>query len=473
MPDIFGNATPQEIQAQEQEKQLLLQEQQKKRFNALMQNSSGVGRGGLAIGSALRGAFDTTRATSKARDSEEARLVEETGMSVAEARAQAKQNVPRGRQEVESENLRKAKELRKLTGGAEGIIDALEPSMGLRRAQAQTARIVSVRMRLADMPEEANKLMTQAALLEEEQDALDSVKALDAVNLEQAKLTRDRTDTGKLRDGQDERARLEHVIDTSKDPDKIEEATRRLVEVKQDIANTLTKHGMTEQDAIHSGLITPEKPVKNSLQQSLIDSGNQLDLLQSMGRTFDPDFLTYQGQTKQFFRRVGDKFNLLSDGQKEELVRFTAFKRNSLNGLNRYIKLITGAQMSEAEADRLRKAYPDVENASPSEFVAAYTEVVKEVMAYRRRAQAALRGEGLDLLPDDFGKSARDADGNLIDGGSDGADVKQFYPTDSELEDFVGFSPSIQKAFATDPAKPLTTDEAVTAADALIESFNK
>ena len=57
MPDIFGNATPQEVQAAEREKSLILQEQQKQRFNALLQNTGGAGRGGLTIGKGIRSLF--------------------------------------------------------------------------------------------------------------------------------------------------------------------------------------------------------------------------------------------------------------------------------------------------------------------------------------------------------------------------------------------------------------------------------
>jgi hypothetical protein len=41
------------------------------------------------------------------------------------------------------------------------------------------------------------------------------------------------------------------------------------------------------------------------------------------------------------------------------LTEYSDFRRNSLNNINLFIKEITGAQMSEREADRIRQAMPD------------------------------------------------------------------------------------------------------------------
>ena len=445
MPDIFGNPTPQEVQ-----QELIASQQQ--RLAALFENAErGQDRGGIAIGAALGGAFRKTRDTSKARKSEAERLVEETGMSVAEARAQAKQNVPR-----EFDQVRKAKELRKITGGAEGIIAALEPSMGLRRAQAQTARIMSVRLRLADMPEEANNLITQAALLEEEQDGLDSVKALDKVKLEQAKKTLETTDTPELQDQIRDRARLEGIVDTSKDPEAIKDAQRDLVQVNQRIATIALGVGKSEEDLLANPLIDATPPTVNMLQKNLDEAMNQVDLLAAVGETFDPVFLTFEGQAKNFgfdlFEKAG---GTLSPEQKQFVSDYSEFRRVAVDGLNKYIKFITGAQMSEAEATRLRQGYADVEHDGPTKFMSKYMGTVKQIMAYRRRAIASLSGEGLALLPTEMGKPSDDAK----DRGNFGSPVGEFLPTDDEARAFIGLAPETVEELEAEPTSAFTDEQ--------------
>jgi hypothetical protein len=49
----------------------------------------------------------------------------------------------------------------------------------------------------------------------------------------------------------------------------------------------------------------------------------------------------------------------ISKKDKTFLTKYAAYKRRSISNINLYIKEITGAQMSEKEADRLRLAQPD------------------------------------------------------------------------------------------------------------------
>ena len=81
----------------------------------------------------------------------------------------------------------------------------------------------------------------------------------------------------------------------------------------------------------------------------------------------------------------------LSDDEREYLDSFTAFRRDAFDNINRYIKEITGAQMSEAEADRLRRGVPDPENDSPQEFMSKYRATMASLSRTRARAIYALQ----------------------------------------------------------------------------------
>ena len=83
-------------------------------------------------------------------------------------------------------------------------------------------------------------------------------------------------------------------------------------------------------------------------------------------KTYDPEFLTYEGRLKAWTYSKADKLNQLTDPKKiDYLSRYSSFTTRAARQLNSYIKEITGAQMGEKEADRIRRGIPDPDNDSP------------------------------------------------------------------------------------------------------------
>jgi molybdopterin converting factor small subunit len=85
---------------------------------------------------------------------------------------------------------------------------------------------------------------------------------------------------------------------------------------------------------------------------------------------FDPDFLTTVGRARSGVSEVMSRFGVLDlfPGEKERYEDKAKFFAAVSDRANRYIKEITGAQMSEAEANRLLKAIPNVKD-DPAGFV--------------------------------------------------------------------------------------------------------
>ena len=97
------------------------------------------------------------------------------------------------------------------------------------------------------------------------------------------------------------------------------------------------------------------KKTKGSLENKLIDTQLSLDRLGDIGETFQPRFQTVQFRVRMAALRVKDKMNFVMDEDElRDLRDFSSFRTTAFNNMNRYIKEITGAQMSEAEADRIR-----------------------------------------------------------------------------------------------------------------------
>lgn len=112
-----------------------------------------------------------------------------------------------------------------------------------------------------------------------------------------------------------------------------------------------------------------QRKVVQDLQTKLVESKTQSDKLFSLLNKFDPSFLTYGGKINSKLLEIKDKVGVtpLAPEEQQFLESFSAFEQEAAEGLNLYIKYITGAQMSEAEAQRLKLGYPNLED-SPVQF---------------------------------------------------------------------------------------------------------
>lgn len=124
----------------------------------------------------------------------------------------------------------------------------------------------------------------------------------------------------------------------------------------------------------------PEKKITQNLQEKIVTSTEQYDNLMGILDGFDPSFLTYQGKLSGLLSSLQEKAGIdLSGDQKKQLRQLKFFERDVNEALNLYIKAITGAQMSEAEAGRLKKAFPNLDDA-PTEFLAKMDSLQKDVL---------------------------------------------------------------------------------------------
>lgn len=146
------------------------------------------------------------------------------------------------------------------------------------------------------------------------------------------------------------------------------------------------------------------KPVTTDLQKTLIDSQQQLDGLFSIAQKYDPSFTQLPTQAmnagRDFYERLG---GTLSPDQAGKLQAYSEFKRNSVDSFNRYIKFITGAAMSNKEADRIQKGFPDPDGDGSTKFMAKLRETVKQTLGVQKRAQDALKS-GLRISGDQWDK---------------------------------------------------------------------
>ena len=117
------------------------------------------------------------------------------------------------------------------------------------------------------------------------------------------------------------------------------------------------------------------------LEGAAIAAGDALTRLGQVEESFEQgkDILTRTGQLMDWGLRQADKLGVnIGDEGRESIAQTARFKLDVMDNANRLIKEMTGAQMSEAEADRLMKGMPNLDD-SPQEFTAKYQRTMEKL----------------------------------------------------------------------------------------------
>lgn len=139
---------------------------------------------------------------------------------------------------------------------------------------------------------------------------------------------------------------------------------------------------------------------QGNIEQKQTDLESLQSRLQSIEEIYKPERLTYQDKAYFQFLRQKNKAGMeLSPEERQYLVETTQMKRRAYENLNLYIQEITGAQMSQEEAKRLRRVMPDpgdgiFDGDSPLQFEANLNDALSRVRASINRYKD-LRKRGL------------------------------------------------------------------------------
>lgn len=102
------------------------------------------------------------------------------------------------------------------------------------------------------------------------------------------------------------------------------------------------------------------KKTVGDIEEKIISGKEQIARMQSIAAEFKPEY--QEIGTRLSASWTGLKATLgkdVSPQEAQQLTEFKKYQRKAIENINLYIKEITGAQMSEREADRLRLAQPD------------------------------------------------------------------------------------------------------------------
>lgn len=135
-------------------------------------------------------------------------------------------------------------------------------------------------------------------------------------------------------------------------------------------------------------------PVTTKLQESIVTATDQLDRLNSIGQSLDPQFLEVPGRIKGGALKIkdlaGGMLGDMTPQEKDYLTKFSTFKAEAAKNLSSILNQLSGAAISPAEGERLKKGIPNDED-SPTEFFAKYKSAVKDQSRAVMRANWALK----------------------------------------------------------------------------------
>lgn len=171
------------------------------------------------------------------------------------------------------------------------------------------------------------------------------------------------------------------IVETWMGPMRASEARR--------IGGLLAYKGKPEAGKMLADPADPTKLPKEALNEIGKDEvklTESLGRMREISRQFRPEFLTFEEQAKQYGISWLDKFDAtrsnLTPEQIQQHAQYTAFRRDTVDNLNRYIKEITGAAMGVEEAKRIISAQPNMDD-GPTAFMA-------KIKATQRAAELAV-----------------------------------------------------------------------------------
>ena len=159
-----------------------------------------------------------------------------------------------------------------------------------------------------------------------------------------------------------------------------------------------------------------QKSTVGQLEKKVIMSRESLGRMDQIVSEFKPEYLTIGDKISTSLLGWKEKAGITLDpSQKKGLADRATFFQKTFDSVNRAIRDMTGAQMSEGEADRLMRGMPNQDD-SPTEFMAKMQSVIGQIKSYDRLYRETI-GQGLG--PGPAGESAPTAGANQLESMSD------------------------------------------------------
>lgn len=177
------------------------------------------------------------------------------------------------------------------------------------------------------------------------------------------------------------------------------------------------------------------KKTQGDVEESLIGTQQGLDRLAQIGKSYNPEFSTYQGAAKaEAFRQLEKTGIGLNPERAEYLKGYTVWRQNAGDNLSRYVKEISGAAATDAERQDLNKNLPNTED-SPTQFMAKFENKERQLKMVHARLSfirsrglqpgANFAGISLDQVPELIEQRGQEIEAQLLQQGVPPDQIKQ------------------------------------------------
>jgi hypothetical protein len=162
---------------------------------------------------------------------------------------------------------------------------------------------------------------------------------------------------------------------------------------------------------VNTGALTPGKVAGNKVDEGILETTARLQRLSAIEASYKPAYTQLGTRLGNVWTKIKEKAGAdVSPQDQKELREFSQWKRQSLENLNQYVKEITGAAMTDAEAGRIRAALPDPgqnwwDGDSATEFKSKMDDVVRQLKmaearyVYIKRNGMSIEGVSLERMP--------------------------------------------------------------------------
>lgn len=151
------------------------------------------------------------------------------------------------------------------------------------------------------------------------------------------------------------------------------------------------------------------------IETDLMDLEIAKEDLYDIREVYDPKMQTFATRSEAFILELMEKSGAELTPEQQKLVGDVAeYKQSAWDAVNRYIKYLTGAQMSEKEAQRIMKSFPDprigiTQGDSPTAFKRKLDAVIKDAEDTIARNQYVLR-KGFTVEEDNSAEALESGD---------------------------------------------------------------